>query len=224
MKIVTFVDEKSETNTYLLIEDNNKHVIIIDPVDGHKVIEYLEKNLLSADIIVLTHEHIDHIMGVKELKLYYEEIELIASKNCSIRIQSPIKNMAKTYETYLLFKNKEISSKYTGIDKEFYLKPADIEFIDEYEFLWEENKIRIRETPGHSKGSCCILINNNILFSGDTLLYDYDVILRLPGGSKKDYERYTIPYLLSLSSDILVYPGHGRSFVLSERLGNLLER
>ena len=47
------------------------------------------------------------------------------------------------------------------------------------------------------------------MFSGDTLVTGHDTILRLPGGSKKDFAEKTLPFLHSLDRELLVYPGHG---------------
>ena len=73
--------------------------------------------------------------------------------------------------------------------------------------------------PGHSQGSCCILLNNKVLFTGDSLLAEYPVITRFPGGSSKDYKNISLPFLKSLNPNLVVYPGHGKS----ERLGNILK-
>ena len=53
------------------------------------------------------------------------------------------------------------------------------------------------------------LIVGYIVFTGDSLVNGYDTITRLPGGSKKDFNSITKPYLDSLSDDTLIMPGHG---------------
>lgn len=86
---------------------------------------------------------------------------------------------------------------------------ADEIFNGKKEWNFESHKIVMQETPGHSKGSICILVDEEILFSGDTLVTGHETILRLPGGSKKDFASITLPYLESLDREIMVYPGHG---------------
>ena len=66
------------------------------------------------------------------------------------------------------------------------------------------------ETPGHSPGSICILINDKYIFSGDSLVDGNKVITRLPGGSRKDYNQITKPFLEGLSEDSIIFPGHGQ--------------
>jgi hydroxyacylglutathione hydrolase len=46
---------------------NNNHVVIVDPGEAEPVIEYLHKQHLKLNAILLTHHHMDHIGGVEEL-------------------------------------------------------------------------------------------------------------------------------------------------------------
>ena len=79
---------------------------------------------------------------------------------------------------------------------------ADEIFNGKKEWNFESHKIVMQETPGHSKGSICILVDEKLL--------------RLPGGSKKDFAGITLPYLESLDREIMVYPGHGEPQKLAE--------
>ena len=56
-----------------------------------------------------------------------------------------------------------------------------------------------------------------IVFTGDTLLQDYPVILKFPGGNQADYERAALPYLQALDPESIILPGHGDPFVLKDR-------
>ena len=42
---------------------------------------------------------------------------------------------------------------------------ADIYFEQKFEFKWESHDFYLISTPGHSKGSICILLDNKYLFS-----------------------------------------------------------
>ena len=70
-------------------------------------------------------------------------------------------------------------------------------------------------TPGHSKGSSCLLIDNK-LFSGDMMFAGGSLgRTDLWGGSYEDM-RNSLQKLLQLSDDIVVYPGHGPTTVIGE--------
>ncbi|ORU00531.1 hypothetical protein D081_1054 [Anaerovibrio sp. JC8] len=89
---------------------------------------------------------------------------------------------------------------------------ADVVFDDSYDFQWGEHKLHLSSRPGHSVGSMVIEFDDKYLFSGDYLILDLPVLLRLPGGSKKDYKKYTLPYLLSVGEQFEIMPGHGEPY------------
>lgn len=95
-----------------------------------------------------------------------------------------------------------------------YLYESDITFSQRYDFVWEEHKIRIVSCPGHSKGSCCIEIDDNIVATGDSLILNTPVITKFPGGSKEQYESITVPYLKKIKNDARILPGHGDTFAM----------
>ena len=55
-------------NAYIIREENSSTCCILDP-GGHpkKVLDYLAKNNLTLEAILLTHGHFDHVGAVKEL-------------------------------------------------------------------------------------------------------------------------------------------------------------
>lgn len=71
-------------------------------------------------------------------------------------------------------------------------------------------EIKIIETPGHSKGSLCILYRG-ILFSGDTLFHRNTFgRTDLPGSSEKEMQE-SLKKLSKIKFDILC-PGHGYDY------------
>lgn len=106
-------------------------------------------------------------------------------------------------------KDKEIQEYVRNMKIQPYACKADSTFEEEEQRTWEGHSLLLRETPRHSKGSICILLDERYLFSGDSLVTGYPTITRLPGGSKKEYEAVTLPYLKSLNPELMVYPGHG---------------
>jgi len=201
------------SNMYLLI--SRKKTIIIDPHISKDALTYIDNNLLKVDYIILTHEHYDHISGVSFFKKRYG-CEVICNKACAEAIHYPNLNFSKYFKVLMeiMPRNKGQAS-YVNIEP--YSCFADIYFEQKFEFKWESHDFYLISTPGHSKGSICILLDNKYLFSGDSLIRDYPTITRLKGGSSKDYHNITLKFLKSISSEIIVFPGHYESFTLGEK-------
>ncbi|PZC44142.1 MAG: Glyoxylase, beta-lactamase superfamily II [Chloroflexi bacterium] len=67
--------------------------------------------------------------------------------------------------------------------------------------------VRAIHTPGHTKGSTCLLVNGH-LFTGDTLFPGGPGKTKSPDSLKEIIVSIT-SRLFSLGDDVFVYPGHG---------------
>ena len=88
---------------------------------------------------------------------------------------------------------------------------ADETLLDDDEIKINGDLLKIIHTPGHSKGSICIL-GNNFAFTGDTLFEDGVGRTDLPGGSLKEMEKSLEKIKKLLKPGTKIYPGHGNSF------------
>ena len=52
----------------------DRSCVIVDPGQAQPVIDFLEKNQLNLDAILVTHHHFDHIEGLMPLKLKYPKV------------------------------------------------------------------------------------------------------------------------------------------------------
>jgi len=68
--------------------------------------------------------------------------------------------------------------------------------------------VKVIHTPGHTRDSLCLLVNNQKLLTGDTLFVGECGRTDLPGGNSKDLYHSLFHKLLKLSDDVEVYPGH----------------
>ena len=97
-----------------------------------------------------------------------------------------------------------------------YICEANLIFKDQLEYNWNGYRLNLVYTPGHSKGSSCITIDNDFIFTGDSLFENLPIITRFKGGNENEYKNVTLPYLYTLGHNINVFPGHGEIFILSK--------
>lgn len=81
---------------------------------------------------------------------------------------------------------------------------ADLTFFGYYRFIWQGHTIELVETPGHTIGSICILIDKVILFSGDTLIFDVKTETKHYKNGHKDFEEISKPFLQALLPNTVV--------------------
>lgn len=212
MEILTFTTPLLKSNMYLLTEEVRG--IILDPFMSTEFVNLISRDCTKIDYIILTHEHYDHISGTNELREQFH-CPVLCSEICAERIQSPVYNLSHYEETYLTLQTGEpIPENLLPIED--YESYADDTFSGEKVMQWQGHRLVLTETPGHSPGSACILVDGDTLFSGDSLLMNNSFATRFPGRSKRQYEQITQPYLASLSPDVLVYPGHYGTFRLKD--------
>lgn len=71
--------------------------------------------------------------------------------------------------------------------------------------------LKVLNTPGHTKGSICLL-GDNFIFTGDTLFKDGIGRTDLAGGSMPDIEKSLEKLSKIIKPGMMVYPGHGEIF------------
>jgi len=203
-------------NMYVLIKDNK--ALVIDPNGSRDALDLLKEKQIEEIIIFLTHEHPDHTCGVPVLQNNFS-IKLVCQQICAEKIACK-RNNRPLMIAFILATEDEKNGTNTeqAFIKSFeeYECLTDITFESTYQFNWQGEHFLFRHTPGHSEGSCCIVWNNKVVFTGDSLLKDMPVITRFPGGSTKQYNAITKPYLDSLPDDMVVLPGHGCHFTMKE--------
>lgn len=69
-------------------------------------------------------------------------------------------------------------------------------------------KIKVIYTPGHTPDSICLLVNDELLLTGDTLFVRECGRTDLPGGDPRSLYDSFFNKLLKLDDTIKVYPGH----------------
>lgn len=207
MELVLWTDPLAESNCYLLGEAGA--CAVIDPNDPKGPAERLEELGWTPELVLLTHEHCDHMAGVPALRARWPEVKVVAAAACSANLQNPRINMSAMMEVYLTFRGKP------GVTyPPFACGAADITYTKPYETAWRGHRIRCVPLPGHTPGSAVLFWDETTLFSGDYLLPGEETVLRLPGGSKEDYEKFARPFLDALPRGLTIRPGHGAGYTL----------
>ena len=205
------------SNMYILYKQNT--VLVIDPHINEEIKTcFFDRNIRNVTII-LTHEHSDHISGVWWFLENYECI-LICSENCSNIISD--KKLTRPLFMYFFIKenNKKNGTNYFDQFKKEYVWTsyiANITFFDEFKYEWQGHQLFFKAIQGHSIGSSYIILDNKYVFTGDSLIKDYPIIVNFPQSNKNIFLNETIPLLeKTLYSDMIILSGHGKTFVLSE--------
>lgn len=203
MKIKTVIVGMLQTNCYILDDEQSGKCAVIDPgAHAERIIKELSGK--KVEYILLTHGHFDHILAAAQIQ---------RETGAKLLIHKADEHMLS--ERYV---------KASGALKSI----NDVATVDGY---LEEGmtielgalKINVLNTPGHTKGSC-ILICNDIIFSGDTLFYESWGRTDFEGGSDTEMVA-SFKRLATIDGDYTVLPGHGESTTLShEKNYNTLMR
>lgn len=195
MKIKTAVFNHFYVNTYLLVPDNGESVII-DPAcqsseEEKQLLDMIRNEQAKPIHMLLTHGHIDHIQGCGFLKKQFPDILLHAHPDC-----------LKDY------RRANSYAEIMGFPQNTY--PAPDRFLQtDQPVVFGNDTLEILHTPGHAKGSVCLLHReSHTLFSGDTLFCQSVGRTDLPGGSPDDLVQ-SLKQLALLPAETKILPGHG---------------
>lgn len=211
--IYDFID----SNMYLLISNNE--AVIIDPHKNVQATELLKRNKIRKVVIMLTHEHPDHISGIW---WYIEnfDCQIICTEKCANKLAD--KRHTRPVLLNFILEADDIKNGTTRLkdfqkDYVWTTYTADVTFEDTFHFEWNNFSFVYKAIQGHSLGSCFIILNNKYVFTGDSLLKEYPIIVSFPQGNKDIYVNETIPiFEKMLKPEMQILPGHGTSFLLQE--------
>ena len=193
MILKTFIVGILENNNYLLIDENSKEAVLFD-CSGYvsEIEDVLKEYDAKLKYILITHGHFDHILGLEKFHEHFPETPIYAP----IKDKDLIEEVATFVDRYV-----------GGLGK--INVPPITKYIDENEDLSiGNNKIKIFNTPGHTKGGVCYLVDDK-LFSGDTIFLGSVGRTDLPGGSYEQLKKSVQSLLTTLGEDVNIYAGHG---------------
>ena len=191
IKIEKMVLGMVQTNTWFVINEKTKELILIDPADdAGRIIRKIEADGLKLQGILLTHGHFDHIGAVDDLRAYFKGVQCYAGEKEEAVLENGSYNLSASWAAALSIR-------------------ADRLLRDKETLTLAGFKIKVIETPGHTKGGVCYYLSEEgVLFSGDTLFRTSVGRTDFPTGSMSQIVR-SVQYLTeNLPGDTVVYPGH----------------
>jgi hydroxyacylglutathione hydrolase len=208
MQVKSLIFNPFQENT-LILYDGTKECAIVDP--GMLTPE--EEALLTTTVeelglkpvrLLQTHLHLDHVFGTAFVVDHYG-LEPEAHE-ADLPFIAQHKEYARTFGV-------EVTS--NPPTPKIFLKDGD-------EVQFGDTTLQVRHIPGHSPGGIVfynekagIVIAGDALFSGSVGRSD------LPGGNHEDLISAIHNQLMSLSDEVVVYPGHGpQTSIGQERRNN----
>ncbi len=188
MKISCYNIGALSTNCYCVAGED--YAFIIDPAEAHGDVLGFARNTAEKPhkYILLTHCHIDHIIGVAEVKNIWNCPVVISDADAEA-LTDPKLNLSR-----MIF----------GVD---FTCQADMTVADGDTLNLGSDKISVMATAGHTPGSVCYILGD-CMFSGDTLFKGSIGRTDFPRSSTADMIK-SLKKLATLDTDYKVYSGHG---------------
>lgn len=195
--ITSFTFNPFQENTYLLSAPNGD-TILIDPgcytlSEQQTLYDYIAKHNLRPVMLLLTHAHLDHILGNQWVFQTYGLRPRMHS------LDFPDLHRLEAYAPLFGVQAK------ASPEPESFLADGD-------QIHWDGPEIKIMQAPGHSPGSLCFHVPElNSVISGDVLFEGSIGRTDLPGGDHATLIQSILGVLMPLPDTTIVYSGHGPS-------------
>ena len=193
-----------EENTVILWREGSKQCVVVDPgmwTDAEKasVQGFLDAEGLVPEAILLTHGHFDHTLGVAALRERHP---------VPVYLHPADRDLARLGAgMFPGFHGKAFG---TPEERDSWLRDATLPVSEAAPVMAAGMTFQFIETPGHSSGSVCYLLEEaDLLLSGDTLFAGAIGRSDFPGGDYDALIRSVMDKLMGLDGDVELIPGHG---------------
>lgn len=191
-------------NCYVVYDEVAKECAIVDPAieasyEDAQLYQFIEYKGLIPRYLLLTHAHVDHICGLRQVAEKY---------NLPVTMHSDSKALLRQAEAYggiMGFDVKRLDDLETvHVDEGTELNVGGI-------------KIECRYVPGHCEGSICYVIpDEEAVITGDALFCGSIGRTDLPGGNYQQLIENLRSKILTLPDNYQVLPGHGEMSTIGD--------
>lgn len=203
-RIKSFTFNPFQENTYV-VSDENGLCFIVDPgcydTDEFSILKnYILENELTPKALLLTHAHIDHVLGNRRV---FDEWGLHPQVHA---LETPILRAVPAYAAQF------------GLVADESPEPG-ASLADRQELTIGSIMLETIHAPGHSPGSLCFYCKQeDWLIGGDVLFYRSIGRSDLPGGDAQLLLQSIRRRLFVLPGETKVYAGHGPSTTIFEEM------
>ena len=206
-------------NCYVVVDEATKQCAIVDPAceasfEDAQLTQFIETEGLKPVMVLLTHAHVDHIAGLRQVCEHYR---------LPVSMHAEGRKLLKQAEAYGSIMGFAVNN----------MDDLEVNEINDNDILSIENgKLKIensagasnnsqvstlnsqfiecRYVPGHCPGSLCfVLPQENAVITGDALFHFSIGRTDLPGGDYPTLIEKLKTRILTLPDDYRVLPGHG---------------
>lgn len=192
-----------EVNCYVISDEQTKQCAIVDPAceasfEDAQLTQYIETEGLTPTMVLLTHAHVDHIAGLRQVCRHYK---------LPVTMHSEGRKLLKQAEAYGSIMGFAVDD----------MDDLEVNEIEDGEILHLSPftshlplQIECRYVPGHCPGSMCYVVAaDKAVLTGDALFHFSIGRTDLPGGDYPTLIEKLKSRILTLPDDYRVLPGHG---------------
>lgn len=198
-----------QTNCWIIAPSVGSECIVVDPGIAipsltPAIHDVLARHSLKVGGVIITHGHLDHTFSLISRIEDFVEVDCFVHEADRDLLTFPERAMGPQSQALVneLKNSAALSDGFREPHSTFSIKDGE-------EVSLGEMKAVFHHAPGHTPGSVVVVVNDEVLISGDVLFKGSIGRTDLPRGSLSDMERTLREKISILPADLRVLTGHG---------------